>query len=57
LRWHFPFPPKFAPFLTGDINTKSSHWNKGKMKIAYDSAYIQTETLNFTFTQQAVIER
>jgi len=25
------------------------------MKIAYNSAYIQTETLNFTFVQQAVI--
>jgi len=25
------------------------------MTIAYISAYIQTETLNFTFTQQAVI--
>jgi len=25
------------------------------MTIAYNSAYIQTETLNFTFAQQAVI--
>jgi len=25
------------------------------MIIAYNSAYVQTETLNFTFTQQAVI--
>jgi len=25
------------------------------MAIAYNSAYIQTETLNFTFAQQAVI--
>jgi len=25
------------------------------MKIAYNSAYVQIETLNFTFAQQAVI--
>jgi len=25
------------------------------MTIAYNSAYVQIETLNFTFTQQAVI--
>jgi len=25
------------------------------MTIAYNSAYVQTETLNFTFTRQAVI--
>jgi len=39
-----PLPPpkkKFSPFLTGDINPQSSHWNNGKMKIAYNSAYIQ----------------
>jgi len=43
----------FAPSLTGDINAQSSHWNSGKMKSAYDSAYVQIETLNFTFAQQA----
>jgi len=26
-----------------------------KMKIAYNSAYVQTETLNFTLARQAVI--
>jgi len=26
-----------------------------KMKIAYNSAYVQTETFNFTFAQQANI--
>jgi len=26
-----------------------------KMKIAHNSAYIQIETINFTFAQQAVI--
>ena len=25
------------------------------MKIAYNSAYVQIETFNFTFTQQAII--
>jgi len=25
------------------------------MKIAYNSAYVQTETLNFTFAQQAIV--
>ena len=44
---------KSAPSLTGDINPQSYHWNNGKMKIAYNSAYVQTETLNFT--QQAVV--
>jgi len=41
--------------VTGDTNAQSLHWNNGKMKIAYYSAYIQRETLNFTFIQQAVI--
>jgi len=26
-----------------------------KMKIAYNSAYVQRETFNFTFAQQAII--
>jgi len=43
------------PSLTGDINSHSSHWNNGKMTIAYNCAYIQIETLNCTFAQQAVI--
>jgi len=51
-------PPKkkFAASLTRDINSQSSHWNNGKMKmkIAYNSACAQTETFNFTFVQQAV---
>jgi len=25
------------------------------MKIAYNSAYVQIETFNFTFTQQAIV--
>jgi len=41
--------------LTGDINAQSSHWNNGKMKIAYNSAYVQIETFNFTFTQHIII--
>jgi len=58
---HCPFPllslpkEKFAPSLIGDINPLSSHWNNEEMKIAYNSAYIQIETFNFTFAQQAVI--
>jgi len=40
---------KFAPSVTGDINPQSSHWYNGKMKIACNSAYIHTKTLNFTF--------
>jgi len=46
---------KFAPSLTEDINHQSSHWNNGKMKTACNSVHIQTETLNLTFAQQAVI--
>jgi len=46
---------KFAPSLTGDINAQSSNWNNGKMKIAYNSAYVQTETFNCTLTPQAII--
>ena len=41
--------------LTENINPQSSYWSNVKMKIAYNSAYIQTETLNFTFARQAVI--
>jgi len=44
---------KFAPSLTGDINHQSSHWNNGK--IAGNSAYVQTETLNFNIARQVVI--
>jgi len=32
---------KCAPSLTGDINFRSSHWNNGKMKIAYNFAFQQ----------------
>ena len=31
---------KFGPSLSGDINARSSHWNNGKMKTAYNSAYV-----------------
>jgi len=48
-------PKKFAPSLTGDINPPKFPLNNVKMTIAYNSAYIQTETLNFTFARQAVI--
>jgi len=50
-----PRKKKFAPSLTGDINVQSSHWNNGKMKIVYNSAYVQIETFNFTFNPQAII--
>jgi len=47
---------KFAPpLLTGDIHAQSSHCNNGKLKIAYNSAYIQIETFNFSFAQKAII--
>ena len=52
-----PFPPpkkKFAPSLTGDINPQSS-LEQWKMKIAHNSANVQTETLNFTFTRQGAV--
>jgi len=52
-------PPKkeICPFpnWSGDIRTQNSHWNNGKMKIAYNSASVQIETFNFTFAQQAII--
>jgi len=52
----FPLPKKkFASSLTGDIYAQSSRWNNGKMKIAYNSAYIQIETFNFTFALQAIV--
>jgi len=53
-----PLPPpqgKCATSLTGDINLQSSYCNNGRMKIAYNSAYVQIATVNFTFTRQAVI--
>ena len=46
---------KLAPPLNGDINPQSSDWNNIKMNTAYNSAYIQIETFNLTFAQQAVI--
>jgi len=54
------YPPpskkkKFVSSLTEDINPLTSHWNNGKMKIACNSAYIQTETLNFIFAWQTLI--
>ena len=40
------------PSLSENINLQSSHALKQcKMAIAYNSAYVQTETLNFTFAQ------
>jgi len=51
-----PLPEKkFAPSLTGDNHAQSSHWNNGKTKIAYNSAYAQTEMFNFTLAQQDLI--
>jgi len=54
-----PIPPpkkkKFAPSLTGDINRQSSHWNNGKMKIAYNCAYVQKETFKFHLAWQAIV--
>jgi len=41
--------------VTGDINPHRSDLKNIKMTIACNSAYIQTETVNFTFTQQYVI--
>ena len=38
-----------------NINARSSQWNNGKMKIAYNSAYVQKETFSFTFAQHAFI--
>ena len=54
---NFPPPQKkeISSFLTEDINPQSSHWNNGKMKIACNSAYVKTETLNFTFARQVII--
>jgi len=51
-------PPKnnkFAPFITGDTSHRSTHWDNGKMKISCDSAYVQTETLNFIFARQTIM--
>jgi len=44
----FPLLQKrFAPSLTRDINAQCSHWNNGKMKIAYNSAMLcQTPNIN-----------
>jgi len=42
---------KFAPSLTGYINPQSSQQNNVKMTITNNSAYVQTETSNFTFAQ------
>jgi len=55
LRCKYPQENKFAPSLTEDMNPQSSHWKNWKMKIAYNSAYLQMETLNFTFVWQAII--
>jgi len=34
---------------------QSSHWNNGKMKIVYNTAYVQIETFDFTFAPKAII--
>jgi len=50
LTLHCPIPPKekkSAPSITGYINPQSSNWNNGKMKIACNCAYVQTETFKF----------
>ena len=36
-----PKKQKCAPSLTEDINPQSSHWNNAKIKIVYNSAYVQ----------------
>jgi len=35
------------PSLTGDTNLQSSHWNNGKMKIAYNFAFGQAIIVYF----------
>jgi len=53
-----PEKKKFAYFVTGDINRQISHCNKlqwKKMKIVYNSVYLQKETFNFTFARQAIV--
>ena len=46
-----PIPSKIVSSLTGDINSQSSQMEQWKMKIAYNTAYVQIETVNFTFAQ------
>jgi len=36
-------------------NVPIQYWNNGKMKITYNSAYVQIEMFNCTFAQQAII--
>jgi len=43
------------PSLAENINLQSSHKTNVKMTIAPNTAYVQTETLNFTFTRQTII--
>jgi len=50
-----PNKHEICPFLTGDTNPQSCHWNNGKTKTAYNSAYVQIETYNFTFAQQVAV--
>jgi len=50
-----PLPEIFVPSLNGDINAQSSNCNNGKMKIAYNSAYVQIETFNFTFPSKPLL--
>jgi len=45
-------PKETGPF-PGDINTQSSQWNNGKMKIAYNSGNVQIGTLNFNKSSKA----
>jgi len=56
LTLHCPLKKKeICPFPNWRYKPQCSHWNNGKMKIACNSAYVQTETLNFTFARQAII--
>jgi len=55
VRLSSPHQKKICLSLTGDINAQSFHWNNAKMKIAYNFAYVQIETFNFTFARQAFI--
>jgi len=51
---HLPKVKEICPSITEDMNTQSSHWSNGKMKITCNSACVQTETLNVTFAWYCV---
>ena len=56
---HCPIPQhkkEICSFRNWRYKPPKSHWNNEKMKIACNSAYVQTETLNLTFAQQATLQ-